>query len=127
MTWLPEGIEQADPTLSPSIEGERVGVTTEPWSEEFWTETEEQGPALVRHDLLVKGRINLFAGHFEHGKTTVVGDLSRKWAASDGPVLYLDWEMGTRRVRKRLKAHGWDYPLAHERLRYSYSPRLRRS
>jgi hypothetical protein len=95
-----------------------------PWSREFWEEPEGVAKELIAHELLVRGRINIFAGHFEHGKTTVVGDLSRKWAQSDGPVLYLDWEMGTRRVKKRMKAHGWTYDLQRDRLRYAYSPRL---
>lgn len=126
--WLPEDTPAADPSSSsPSLRGEEgetpIDVGSLRWSPEFWDEPEDAGLQLVRGGLLIAGQINEVNGLFEQGKTWVAIDQARQWIESGRPVLYLDFEMGRRRVRKRLKANGWTaehLPLFH----YAYSPGL---
>lgn len=128
--WLPEGVRQLTPShsFSPPPKGgedkDRDPLVGLRWSSEFWNETEDEARGLIREGVLIAKQINNFTGHFEHGKTTIVGDLAYKWATNHGPVLYLDWEMGSRRVRKRMKAHGWTEDLMREHWYYSYAPQL---
>lgn len=125
--WLPEGVQQAASPSSPLREGEEregpIDVASLRWSPEFWDEPEDAGLQLVRGELLISGQINELNGLFEQGKTWVAIDQARQWIETSRPVLYLDFEMGRRRVRKRLKANGWTrehLPLFH----YAYSPGL---
>jgi hypothetical protein len=133
--WLPEGVTQASvSSFSPPLEGgrEKEEPVTDvdelrasfKWSAEFWHEPEAKARELIREDLLIYSQINVFPGLFEHGKTMVVGDLACKWARNHGPVLYLDWEMGARRVKRRMKAHGLTLELAQERWNYRSYPQL---
>lgn len=128
--WLPDGVDQEGPdsSLSPPLGREREERETVlagfKWSEEFWNEPEAKSAELVREGLVIHSQINVFPGLFEHGKTMVVGDLAYKWGRNHGPVLYLDWEMGARRVKRRMKAHGWDFELAQQRWHYKAYPTL---
>lgn len=91
------------------------------WDEQFWNEPEEAGRDLIRARLLMEGQINTLEGHYENGKTAVMIDVARQWAELGRPVLYLDYEMGMRRVRRRMKANLWHadlLPLWH----YLYMP-----
>lgn len=78
------------------------------WDEEFWGESETEGDALRDPSgLLIEGQIATLEGHYENGKTAVMIDVARQWIEAGRPVLYLDYEMGRRRVRKRMKANKW--------------------
>lgn len=80
------------------------------WTREFWDEPAEAGKELVRLDMLVEGTIGILVGHYESGKTTLMLDLARRWITELGrPVFHIDYEMGKRRIRARVKAlEGWD-------------------
>lgn len=75
------------------------------WEPEFWDEPAEKGLELVRLGLLIEGTIGILQGHFESGKTTLMLDIARRWITELGrPVLHIDYEMGRRRIRARIKS-----------------------
>lgn len=91
------------------------------WSPEFWDESEAAGSELVRAGILIEGQITTLEGHYENGKTAVMIDVARQWIEMGRPVMYLDYEMGRRRVKRRMKANLW----THDHLRgwhYLYTP-----
>ena len=111
---------------SPSKEGEEeveARVDHLRWDADFWNEPDEAGLELIRCGSLIQGQINVFEGHYEQGKTVVLVDLARQWIESHGPVLYLDFEMGKRRVKKRMRANLWTERHL-ERWHYKYHPNL---
>src|ERR1044072_9223216 len=76
------------------------------WTPEFWGEDELSGAALKDPSgLLIERTINTLGAPYETGKAAVLMDVARQWIESGRPVLYLDYEMGKRRVRKRMKAN----------------------
>jgi hypothetical protein len=77
------------------------------WTPEFWEEDDSGGTDLIRAGLLIEGQINTLEGHYENGKTAVMVDVARQWIELGRPVLYLDYEMGKRRVKRRLRANKW--------------------
>lgn len=101
------------------------------WTPEFWHEPDEAGEELKRAGgILIEGQINTLEGHYENGKTVVMIDVARQWIEGDAkrgipprPVLYLDYEMGRRRVRKRMKANLWT-PEHLALWHYVYMPNL---
>lgn len=92
------------------------------WDPDFWDEAEATGEKLIDPSgLLIRQQINTLEGHYENGKTAVMIDVARQWIEDGNPVLYLDYEMGKRRVRKRMKANKWG--LKHLALwHYLYMP-----
>lgn len=75
------------------------------WTKEFWDEPAEKGAELIRLDMLIEGTIGILEGHYESGKTTLMLDLARRWITELGrPVFHIDYEMGRRRIRARVKA-----------------------
>lgn len=126
--WLPEGVSQAPTSSSPPSYGggEEEGTPSVghlKWTREFWDEPDDAGLELVRCGMLIHSQINTLEGHYEQGKTVVLVDLARQWIQNHGPVLHLDFEMGQRRVRKRLKANQWT-PEHLDRWHYAYAPAL---
>lgn len=93
------------------------------WDEAFWNEPEGAAQDLIKAGLLIEGRIAVLEGHYEAGKTAVMVDAVRQWIELGRPVLYLDYEMGARRVRSRLKANRWG-PAHLEWWHYLYMPTL---
>ena len=119
--------EDSSSSSSPPLKGEKqeemhVGDSMQ-WSAEFWDEDDSVGEELIRCGALIHGQINVFEGHYEQGKTVVMIDLARQWIRSHGPVLYLDFEMGLRRVRKRMKANQWTVEDL-DKWYYRYAPNL---
>lgn len=92
-------VPEADKTLDPAAALR--------WTPEFWHEADEAGTELIRAGLVIERQINTLEGHYENGKTAVMVDVARQWIEMGRPVLYLDYEMGRRRVRKRMKANLW--------------------
>lgn len=94
------------------------------WTREFWDEPDEEGQQLIRVDMLIEGTIAILEGHYEAGKTALMMDMERRWIEDlNRPVFHFDYEMGRRRVRKRMKANLWtpdDLELYH----YDYMPNL---
>lgn len=93
------------------------------WTEEFWNEPEEAGTELIRAGLLIEGQIATFEGHYEQGKTAIMIDVARQWIEMGRPVIYLDYEMGKRRVKRRMKDNKWG-PAHLEWWHYEYMPTL---
>lgn len=77
------------------------------WTPEFWNEPEDAGEELIKAGILIESQINVLEGHYEQGKTAIMVDVARQWVELERPVLYLDYEMGKRRVRRRLKSNLW--------------------
>lgn len=93
------------------------------WSEDFWDEPEEAGTDLIRAGVLVEETIAILTGHYESGKTTVMLDVARQWIEMGRPVFHIDYEMGKRRVKRRMKANRWG-PAHLEFWHYDYMPNL---
>lgn len=94
------------------------------WTQEFWDEPEDAGLDLIKARLLIDEQIAILEGHYEAGKTAIMMDVERQWIEDLGrPVLHLDYEMGKRRVKRRMKAAMWD-ASALDLWHYLYMPTL---
>jgi hypothetical protein len=99
-------VADKDVTPPPAEEAEDP-IALMRWTPEFWDEADTAGTDLIRAGILIENQINTLEGHYENGKTAVMIDVARQWIELGRPVLYLDYEMGRRRVRKRMKANKW--------------------
>jgi hypothetical protein len=93
------------------------------WDEEFWNEPEDAGQELIKAGILIEKQINVLEGHYEQGKTALMVDVARQWIELGRPALHLDYEMGKRRIKRRLKANLWG-PAYLEWWHYIYMPTL---
>lgn len=96
-----------EPAAIPQADAAQDAAAALRWTEDFWNEEDQAGAEMIRAGLLIEGVINTLEGHYENGKTAVMIDVARQWIEMGRPVLYLDYEMGKRRVRKRMKANNW--------------------
>jgi hypothetical protein len=93
------------------------------WDQAFWDESDAAGQDLIKADLLIEQEIAILEGHYEAGKTAIMTDVERQWIEMGRPVLHLDYEMGKRRMRSRMKANRWG-PAHLELWHYLYMPTL---
>ena len=77
------------------------------WDEAFWNEPAGFMAERVKADILIESEITILEGHYEAGKTAIMTDVERRWIEMGHPVLHLDYEMGKRRIRDRIRV---DHP-----------------
>lgn len=112
---------------APDADGASDPAAAFRWAADFWDEPAEKGLELVFRDLLIRGTIHIIQGHYESGKTTLMLNMVQWWIAKGWPVFHIDYEMGRRRIRERIKSlPDWEEerPFWEGLWHYDYMPNL---